>query len=178
MSSCAMFSKKQRNNVKEVGQALEAPIFVSMEPVYDIEVTDLNDKISRIFTLALIDNDVALLNEYLPNVATLRMIVGDETKTLTDKEVQEKMADAIVERFKTNFELLQTAIDQNDIDRAKLKYKAYAWEPGTNSMLAPVPLLIVLDYAGEEIAIPVTVLIVDAKCILFEILKTTNIFSE
>lgn len=178
ISSCALFSKKQLANVDAVEEVLEAPSEIVMQPVGELGITDMRAKLASIFTYALVENDIEALNDFLPTVSLLRMLASNETKALTDKEVKEKMVDGIVSRFTTNFEKLQTAIDENDIDRAKLKYKSYTSESASTTNFAPTPVLIVLDYDGKDITIPVTSVNMDAKCTLFEILKTTNIFSE
>ena len=178
LSGCALFSPKQSNSVEEVEEAIEAPVLLEEEPVGELGVTDSKAKVASIFAYALIQNNVLLLNDNLPDVAMARMIAEEETKGLTDKEVQEKIIEPLITRFTKNFELLQNAINENDIDRAKLKYKSYKWETTAENIFAIAPMLIVLDYGGKDFTIPVTASNVDSKSTLFEIIKTTNVFSE
>jgi hypothetical protein len=180
LSSCGLFNKSKTSDIEAAEEVAEIILEEPNRKQADIGIPDAKAKMASAFAYALYQNDFASLSNYLPTVGVVRQIAEKETSGMSDKEVQEKMVKMVVDRFEANFNKLQEGIDENDIDRTKLKYKEYKVEADPNSSLAPVPMQIIFGYDGKDegFNIPVTMVEIDNKCTLFEILMTSNIFSR
>jgi hypothetical protein len=172
LCSCSLFQKTKA--LEEEAVEVEAePLSLSI-----VEKENPQDKLARTFAHALIYNKVEELELYLPTIELVKQIAPNETEKLTNTEIEEKMLTPIISRFNDNFNLLQQAIKKEKTDKKQLEYSKYVKAEVVDFTKSPQPIEIVLSYGDRSFSVPITVTCVDGQCSVFEILKTTNIFSE
>ncbi|MFY0644785.1 MAG: hypothetical protein JXR19_10000 [Bacteroidia bacterium] len=136
--------------------------------------TNNPEKLAKTFVRAIVENDNSLLDEYAltAGIVGIMMTPG---KVIENETMENEIIAPMKKRFEENMLNIQNAINENDIDRSKLKYKSFKYE-SDGSPSTPKPLIIFMDYKGEEIDVPVTVTEINGKWYLFEILISTGLF--
>ena len=134
------------------------------------------EDVSQLFAKAVIDVNPSLLQAHFPDVSVARKLSPASTKGKNDKEVQDEMLVPLKKRFLQNLEKIQSAIEANDVDRAHFSYNTYKYYESEDPATVPRVLEVVFKNKEKDVQIPITVLSIDKKWYVFEILNTTNLF--
>ena len=136
--------------------------------------TNNPEKLAKTFVKAIAENDKSLLKEYRVTSSIISIMLPPG-EVVDNETLENEIAGPIIKRFDENIANIQKAIDENDIDRSKLKYKSYKYE-ATGQPNQPKPLVIFMDYKDKEIDLPLTVTELNGKWYVFEILLSTGLF--
>lgn len=133
---------------------------------------------SRTVMDAILNNKLDLLKEYQPTIELARKIVGERAKSMTDEQISQGMLIPLQERFQANVDKIQTEIKTDKIDLEKVEFKKYTIEKMDEGEFIPSAMSIQFSYKGEDESIPVSILKVNDKWYIFEILYATDIFKK
>lgn len=125
---------------------------------------------------AILQDDISMLETYQPTTDLLKSLYPEMAGSLTDKELKAKFLEPLAQRLQGNIDNIQAEIKKEKIDLKKIKFKEYSIEKMHDDDKMPFAMSIQFYYGKEEEAIPVTVLEVEGKWYIFEILISTNIF--
>ncbi len=127
------------------------------------------------FANAIIQNDESLLEPYQVTESIVRFMVPPKPGQDTELAVHE-MLEPMKMRLKDNLMNIQSQIDVNEVDRAKLSYKEYIYHDEGQNPQIPKVLEVVLDNDGSDVNIPITITEIHGKWYLFEILNSMGLF--
>ena len=145
------------------------------EAVPAYENTGDVEGVARDFASAIIAANYDILEKYQVNIGVMRLIMPPKEQS---DEILEGMLLDFNHKRGIDLQSIQQQIEDNNVDRAKLKYKDYIFHNEGKEDPRDIKVLeVVLDHAGQEVKIPVTVTELHGKWYLFEILNTTNLFN-
>lgn len=125
---------------------------------------------------AILQDDISKLKDYQPTTDLLRSLYPELAGEMTDKELEEKFIIPLSQRFQGNIDNVQAEIKEEKIDLDKIKFKEYSIEKMYDDKSMPSAMSIQFYYGEKEESIPVTVMEVEGKWYIFEMLISTNIF--
>jgi len=137
------------------------------------------EPLSTAFISAVQANNPALLKEWYPTPALVRMLEPERTKKLSDAAIKRTFLVPLQKKLAKDFENFQASAQKRSIDLRKLQYLNFQLQRD-NSGIAhkPIACTITYSYGDKQGAFTVTVLEKQGKWYLFEILLSVNIFDK
>lgn len=155
------------------GSSKQTEQVVEAIPNYDNEGKP--EALARDFASAIISNNKSLLEKYEVNISTLRLLMPPKDQS---NEMLENLISDRLQKRDFDLQNIQKDIEAKGVDRAKLKYKDYIYHnEETDDPKVPKVLEVILDNAGEEVHIPITVTELHGKWYMFEILNSVGLFN-
>ena len=142
-----------------------------------LQAQDNVAEIAHSFIKAIKTNDIKAIEGRFLDVNASYAILPKESAGMNAKQKNEKYIKPLIHRFSENFEKIQQQIKDEGVNVRKIDLQSYKLEKmkGTDKV-KPIAMSIFFKYNNKERLIPVSVVEIDERWYIMEILYTTDLF--
>lgn len=135
--------------------------------------------IAHAFIKSVKTNDVTHIQKHFITGKNAHKILPKTAVGLSGKEQNRKYIQPLHNRFKENFEKIQSQIKNGNIDANKIDLQSYKLEKIKNADKTKLQAMsLFFDYNGKERIIPISVVEIDEQWFILEILYVSDIFKK
>lgn len=133
--------------------------------------------IAHAFMQAVKKNDLHLIDKFYVDAKLAYSLLPKDAVGMSLREQNEKYIKPLHVRFEDNFKKIQTQIKDKNIKVSAIDLRSYKLEDVNEDQPKNVRAMsLYFDYMGEEKVIPISVVSIDEKWYILEILFTSNLF--
>lgn len=158
-------------------------LFLALFTVAFVQAQDNVADVAHTFIKAVKMNDMQLIKDKFLTAGAAYALLPKESAGLSEAQKNEQFITPLYNRFAENFEKIQAQIKSEQIDPRKIDLVSYklekidpAAEEAQQKKILPQAMSLFFNYHKKEQNIPISVIEIDEKWYILEILFTTDIF--
>ena len=137
------------------------------------------EPLAKAFIEAVRGNNPALLKQWSPTPALVRLLEPTRTKGLSDAAIRQKYLAPLQKKLANDFANFQASAQQSSIDVTKLRYESFQLHrDDTNAPNKPLACSINYSYGDKQGTFTITVLEKQKRWTIFEVLLSVNVFDK
>ncbi len=134
-------------------------------------------EIAHAFIKALKSNNIKLIENRFIDINAAYAILPKESAGLNARDKNNKYLKPIHQKFKTDFDKIQQEIKDKEINIRRIDLRSYKLENRkSGDPIKPLGMSLFINYNNKEQLIPVSVVEIDERWYVIEILNTTDLF--
>lgn len=189
LTSCGLFKKKVKDDEvvaeTEMSKDPDAEIKPRSTPVPIETVQPAQDdlimaygEVCEAFLAALKSGSTAPMEPFFPDVRMAKSIAPNEVANKTDEQIENEILKGMRDRFTNNLTRLRAHAAENNVDLNKQSLLNCLYVESKDPDMVPRVLSVEIGSPEKKYPIAITVLKLDSKTYVFEILNTTGIFNK
>jgi len=144
---------------------------------FPIQAQDNVANIAHSFIKAVKSNDIERIQKRFLNVSAAYPILPRESAGMNAKQKKETYIKPMHQEFEDNFKTIQAQIKDENIDARKIDLISYKLEKKKNkNKIEPIAMSLFFNYKKKEHILPISVVQIDERWYILEILNTSNLF--